>query len=232
MINFPIGVIITFDLFLLLLNYFFVNSCHTALLKQPIKANDENCDPYPLLFETEKLLSYKNSPINQQIFLILKCVALHNIGEYSKTFDILSSINIDKFAGMLPVNKVSYYNNLSDICMVLGKNEQANIWYIKMAQMYSDIKDSKSKKMLEPMMQAATASNIFRMGDYKQVVDLLSSIKCPNTVSAVSNAMLCAQAYLKLDAKEQAKEKLEFVIEKGNKLYIVTEAKDILQTLQ
>lgn len=177
-------------------------------------------------------MPYKKSGVNQQSLLILYCLALRNTGKYQKAFEILSSINIDKFAGTLPVNKIVYYNNLSDICELLNQYEQADIWYAKMMQLYSDMPDNKTKKKLNNLVLEAKISNQFLAGQYSEIIESLNSFEPNSLSSTIENAWLCAQAYLKLNEREKAIEKLNFIIEKGNKLYTVTKAKMLLERIE
>ncbi|MBQ4562965.1 MAG: hypothetical protein IJA58_00630, partial [Lachnospiraceae bacterium] len=52
-----------------------------------------------------------------------------------------------------------------------------------------------------------------------------------NLKEEVSVSLLQAKAYLKLGDMEKAREKLDYVIKKGNKLYAVTEAKQLMETI-
>ena len=50
-------------------------------------------------------------------------------------------------------------------------------------------------------------------------------------LNKINDEFLLAQIYIKTDRIAQAKEKLEFVIQNGNKLYHVQKAKALLETL-
>lgn len=226
----PLWAILLFDGFLLLVNYAFVSSCSLKLVQKALQELDNSCDPYPLLEETEKLLSYKNAKTAEQNLLINHCVALRYTGEYQKVYDTLSAINIDKYAGTLPFVKCVYYNNLMDICLLLEKNEQAELLYAKTTMLYADIKNKKQRKALEPNALCAKASDCFRRQDYAQTIQILSEMKPANARMEVGIALLCAEAYLKLGEPERAKAKLLYVIGHGNKLFCVTEARRLLDT--
>ena len=62
-------------------------------------------------------------------------------------------------------------------------------------------------------------------------MELLSTVKPKNLLGEVDLHMQLAQNYLALGEKDLARENLQFVIEKGNKLYAVTEAKELLAKL-
>lgn len=226
----PLWAILLFDGFLLLVNYAFVSSCPLKLVQKALLELNNNCDPYPLLEETEKLLSYKNAKTAEQNLLIDRCVALRDAGEYQKVYDTLSAINIDKYAGTLPAVKYVYYNNLMDVCQLLEKTEQAELLYAKATMLYGDIKNKKQRKALEPTALCAQASDCFRRQDYARTVQILSEMKPANAKMDVDNTLLCAKAYLKLGEPERAKAKLLYVIGRGNKLYCVTEARRLLDT--
>lgn len=226
----PLWAILLFDGFLLLVNYAFVSSCSLKLIQKALLKLENNCDPYPLLEETKKLLTYKNPKAAGQNLLINHCVALRCTGEYQKVYDTLSAINIDKYAGTLPFVKCVYYNNLMDVCLLLEKNEQAELLYAKTTMLYADIKNRKQQKALAPNALCAKASDCFRRQDYAQTLRILGELKPANARMDVEIALLCAETYLKLGEPERAKAKLLYVIEHGNKLFCVAEARKLLET--
>jgi len=221
--------IFSFSLLFFLLGLLYVNSALNVLMFDAAKSIDEKCDPYPMIEESEFLLKCKLSDFNRQLVSMNYCVALHTIGEFDKVFAILSDINIDKSASMLPVYKFVYYNNLFSVCLKLDKHEAADIWYDKMCKIYGDMKENKQKRNLLVTMDVATAEKIFKNGDFVKTIQIINSTVPSNLYMTVTNSLLCAKAYLELGEKEKAAEKLRFVIDSGNKLYVVSEAKELLK---
>lgn len=227
-LNVPTWGLILVNLVLGFIVYAYVEYSADPIMKKASQELDDNCNPYPLLEETEKLLSYKNSEVVKQIILINHAVALRSIGDYQRNLDTLQALNIDKKAGMLPMNKVVYYNNLMDACGLLGKYEEADVWYSKMMLIHADITNQKQLESLEYTMQMAKVFHFYCNQDYEKALQLMQEIRPKTNQSAVEHAISYARIAIALEDRETAKQKLEFVVENGNLLYAVTEAKQML----
>lgn len=204
-----------------------ISKCFSKILNGAIKRMYDECDPYPMLDETEKLLTYKFKRVQNQILVIDKCAALRNIGEYEKALNILENINIDKYP-VMPYVKIVYYNNLMDLYTILGEYEKADIWHNKTMQIYSDMKSNRQKKKLESTIDIATAAKHYRHDEYDEAVKILENIKYNNLCHEIDGKMLSAKIYLKTGETEKAKAALIFIKEKGNRLYAVTAAEKML----
>jgi len=227
----PIWLVILLNLVLIFCTYATVDNAPLYLLKNSIAELDHNCNPVPLGLELEKLLTYKNSEVTQQSLLMNYTLALDCIGNYEKSYEILSSINIDKSAKTLPGNKIVYYNNRMEQCMHLEKYEEACVWYLKASQMYADMKKSKHKEILKNTVQEAEAVYYFCKKEYEKAAHILDA-SVPRCLRAkVEDAYLYAKICLALGDEDKAREKLTFVIQNGNKLHYVEEAKKILERL-
>ncbi|MBQ7939286.1 MAG: hypothetical protein IJ281_02800 [Clostridia bacterium] len=202
-----------------------------AWLQEPMKALHEQCDPYPLLREMHSLPMDKLSPLLRQTMVINYCVALHSVGNFQLAYDTLSSLNIDKHAGMVPLNKAVYYNNLCAECRCLNLHEEAEIWYTKMMQIYNDLPDSKPKRSMAPVVLFTRIDHHYYAGEYEKALELLDTVTPQNRIGEVDLHMQLGENYLALGEKELARKNLQLVIEKGNKLYAVTKAKELLARL-
>jgi tetratricopeptide (TPR) repeat protein len=202
-----------------------------AWLQEPMKALYEQCDPYPLLREMHSLPMDKLSPLLRQTMVINYCVALHSVGNFQLAYDTLSSLNIDKHAGMVPLNKAVYYNNLCAECRCLNLHEEAEIWYTKMMQIYNDLPDSKPKRSMAPVVLFTRIDHHYYAGEYEKALELLGTVTPQNRIGEVDLHMQLGENYLALGEKELARKNLQLVIEKGNKLYAVTKAKELLAKL-
>ena len=132
---------------------------------------------------------------------------------------------------MLPANKTVYYNNLADVCTMLGEYERADVHYEKMLQLYTDMKDGKPKQMLRVYMEIAAANAAYRKGEYGRTMDILQANPPKTKGAEVDALMLSARASLALREREAAIRKLRAVIDNGNKLYAVKEAESMLKEL-
>lgn len=227
----PVWLIVLCNLLLLLLDYVWVQSCPMTLLRQAEKAWSECGDPEPLMQETTWQLSLDISEYHRQVLLVDQGVARRALGEYEKTYDILKAINIDKCAEATLPLKVIYYNNLADICMLTNRIDEVKIWHEKMTLLYQDL-PPKIKQRMEPILCNARATERYSAQDYAETIRLLDELPRPEEISAaVDRMLLYAKACIALGDIETAKQKLNWVIFNGNKLYAVQEARNLLATL-
>jgi len=224
----PIWIVVLFTLFMIFTAWGFVNSCARQLLLRAEKALREQCDPYPLLKETEDQLLYNRSQTYRQILTIDYCCALRNMGEYKKVLEQLESINIDKHAGTLPITKVIYYNNLADIYLCLNELEKAELWHNKSKQLQNDLTNKKQKEMFSSLIQHNAAEISYCNKDYDKSIEILNNVAETNMRDAVYKALLYARIYITQGKFDEAKLKLQFVVGNGNKLIDVQIAKDLL----
>ena len=230
-IDAPIWLIVLLDAVFIFLNWAYVKNADNALVQLTIKPMHEQCDPEPFLSMTEELLAYKATPMQKQVRMINYCAALQSVGEYQKAYDLLGQLNIDKNAGTLSEFKLVYYHNLGSLCENLDKTEQAKIWYEKALQVYEDIAYPKVKEHYTPTVCSAKAELAFLAGEYHDCIKLLQE-PSPTVYGQVYRKLTHARALLALGEVAEAKNKLNEVIGKGNKLYCVTEARELLNTLE
>ena len=222
--------VIILDLFLWFMTLCYVSSASNMLIKKPMKELSDNCDPYPFLKETEAILEYdKANKVTDPAHIINYCAALSETGEYQKAIDILNTVNIDKYA--LLNLKAVYYHNLSSAYHELEKYEVADIFFNRALQVYSDMRNDKIKRSLDNNMIALKADHYFRLGEYQKTLDILDLPAASTKIQNVSRAFSCALAYIKLNDLDNAKAKLLFVVENGNKLYVAAQAKRLLDEL-
>ncbi len=227
----PIWIAVLYTLFMLFTSWGFVSSCASQLLLRAEKLLREQCDPYPLLKETEDQMTYNRSKTYEHILLINYCVALRNIGEYNQVIEKLRSINIDKYAGTLPISKVVYYNNLADIYLCTNEIEKAEVWQNKSIQIFHDLKNKRQKNMISATIQHNVAEIAYHKKDFDKSIEILNNSAETNMRDAVYKALLLARNYISQEKNEKAKEKLQFVIENGNNLVDVQIAKDLLKKI-
>lgn len=213
---------------------FSVFSTGNIIITKTSKLLDEECDPYPLLEAVELQLKKVKSKCYEQLLLISKATALRATGQFDEVLSILSNINIDKYSTTLPVTKIVYYNNLMDIHIVKGNLLEANIWYSKTEQLISDTKmKDEHKQQLLVCFALNRASLLLLERRLDEMESVLSSISEPlSNRMRIEKCMLFAKLYISQNRIEDAKPNLQFVIERGNKLYEVSEAKEILATLK
>lgn len=225
----PVWVLIIVNFVLAFIIYAYVEYSPDPIMRKALKALNDECDPYPLYEETAKLLTYKNSIVLQQVILINHAVALRSMGEYQRNLDALRELNIDKTAGMLPMNKVVYYNNLMDAYGLLGQYEEARIWYKKMMLIHADIKNQKQLEQLEYVVACAKAFNAYFEKEYEKTIEFLEEVPYRDMGGSIDMAMLYAKTAIAMGDVKTAKTKLEYIVRNGNKLYEVKEAQKMLK---
>lgn len=198
------------------------------LLRKPAKYLKEQCDPYPYLEEINVQREYPGNGTAKQLRDIDYAMTLRCIGEYELAYALLTQINIDKHGGMIPAYKVIYYNNLMDLCALMGKHREAVIWYEKLLQMFNDLKPGKQKEQLRKTVDTNLADYYFCKGEYDRALRALSQAKPENLSDRIENAMMYGRTYLAMGKTEEAKRPLQFVAENGNRLYFATEARELL----
>lgn len=208
-----------------------ISAAPIAVMKEPAQALQNDCDPYPLLQETEALLSYKLSRQIRPIMLINYSTGLRNAGQYQAALDTMLSIKIDKRNSLSPVNMILYYLNLTDICIQMQRYDEAVVWYEKLLKTYNDLPENNVKKQMASLLLPAQAEQHLQSGQPSLALAILDSYRPTCRSMEVDVARIYAKAYLALEKPEFARENLQLVIEKGNKLYAVTEAKELLAKL-
>ncbi len=219
-----------FYTFFIVLAFCFVESSSDKLLKNAAKALNNDCDPTILLGETEEQLKYVKSGVTNQLIVLNHAVALSYMGEYEKVLDILKSFDVDKYKFISPYNgfvKMIYCNNMSDALDELGDSENASLWHEKTMLAAKKNGAANSKEII-----LARASEHLRKKEYEKALETLESFKSKSKLDSVCAAMVYAKAYTALGDSEKAKEKLNFIIENGNKLYMTEQAGNMLAKIE
>lgn len=208
-----------------------IASAQGKLLQEPIELVDQQCDPYPLLEELEQQMARNGSNAQGQLTELNYAMALRTVGEDQKAASILENLNIDRFPSTSPFTKYIYYNNLSDVLFALDRVTEARIWHRKGVQIYNDLPESKMKQQLSETCQISLAEALYHEGEYSQALQTAAWIKCRSKRHLLDTALLAAKCHIALEEPEKAREKLQYVVDNGNKLHIVEEAKALLETL-
>jgi len=218
-----------FYLFFAVLSFGFVESSSDRLMRTASKALSEGCDPTPLLRETKEQLKYVKHGVANQLVLLNYTVALGYMGEYSGVIETLETFDTDKYKFLSPyrgfINMI-YYNNMSDAYDELGDFENASLWHKKTMISAKKLGMSNSKEII-----LAKALENLRKKEFKAALETLESFKGKTLLDSVCASMVYAKVYIGLGEKEKAKEKLDFIVENGNKLYMVEQAKKMLENI-
>lgn len=202
------------------------------LLREPEDLMNQQCDPLPFLDETKRQLSTHVSGPQQQLNEINYATALRVVGENHKAAEILENINIDRFPGTTPYLKFAYYSNLADVLFALDRTTEGLIWHRKAAMIYRDLPETKIKQQHADVHGVSQAEGLYYQKEYAQALQKVAQIRCESTRVLLDAALLAAKCHIALDEPEKAKEKLQYVADHGNRLYIVKEAQSLLETLE
>lgn len=199
----------------------------TYFTNKALKKLKDECDPYPLLQEMQTQLTCSYAKSIKQMILINQALALRVIGDYERAYSILESVNIERFSVNHAV-KLIYYNNRMDICALMGKHQEAVIWYGKTTQILQDMRPSKQKERLRSVVETNRAVYHFCNGEYDLALCCLGQAKPETLCDRIENAMMYGRTYLAMGETQRAIKPLQFVAENGNKLYFATEARELL----
>ena len=217
--------------FMLFYGFLFVNTAPEKLIREPVMIWEQQCDPYPFLEELERQLPLCKENLQGQLTHINYAMILGQVGQYEKALAEMQRINIDRFPATAPVVKYIYYNNLCDTLTKLERFDEAEIWYRKACQIYEDLPSNKLKQKLSYNVQMNEIEEMYREKDFSGALRKLSWLSCETQRSVMDAALLAARCNLALEEQEKAKEKLQYVIDHGNRLYCVDIAKELLNTM-
>jgi len=190
-----------------------------------------NCDPEKSIEILEKNLSHRKKSRYQQLYVINKSACLGALGRYSEALELLRKNDFINDLKTPPGNEIIYYNNLSSNYVGLKDFDSAKESLDKAFEIYN--KSKKPIQMYRTLYKCLTLSKVsmdISEGNLENAEEfLIEELKNENIKkNIVETNFDLARLYIKLGRNEEAKERLQYVIENGNKLYCVDEAKDLL----
>ena len=209
----------------------FIATVPLKLLQEPLHQLDQQGDPYPLMEELNAQLSRKFDGTQRQLLEMYRALTLRECGQPYKALETLENINIDKFPGTSPVVKYMYYHNLADLCYLQDRKDEGRIWVRKYRQIYNDLPAGKGKQELASAYEMMECEVLYHEGDLEEALKKVSWLKLTDLRMVLDGAMLAAKCHIALGEPEKAREKLQYILDHGNKLHIVQEATEILETL-
>ena len=214
---------------LLCSGYLTVNYMPDKLMRQPLEQLEQHCDPYPFLAELELQIAKPREDFQGQMIRLNYAMALVHTGAHEQALQVLEDINPDRFSN--PFARFIYCNNLCDVMTRLDRFQEAEIWYNKTSKIYQDLPNNRLKQRLARTMDMNEIEALYREGDYAFALRKLSRIPCPTQRSVMEAALLAARCNLALAEYDKAKEKLQYVIDHGNRLHCVAIAKALLDQI-
>ena len=218
-------------IFLFIFNRF-LSLAAGKVMEEPFALCDQECDPYPLLDALRQMAAKQQNSPQQQSAQINYAQALRLVGENYRCADILTQINIDRYPSTNICTKFIYYTSLADVLFALDRDQEAHIWHRKAMQIYNDLPENKLKHQLDAEVQLSAAQALYRAGDHVTALQKVAWINCKNKRQLLDAAMIASKCHIALEEPEKAREKLQYIIDNGNKLYIVEEARGLQETLE
>ena len=209
-----------------------VSTAATALTLPAVQKLNDECDPYPLMAVSEKIIARTKSTVESLNAKLNFCVAVSNLGQYEKNLELLRSITIEAFPGILPQTKFVYYNNLSSAYVSLGDAETARIWFEKSGEVLSAIKNKTAAAVYNDTHRFNESELLLLEGRAEEALAILKTVENNCRARSVYLALSTAKAHIMLGDTISAKTALDYVIATGNKLYAVTEAKELLARIE
>ncbi|MBE6626826.1 MAG: tetratricopeptide repeat protein [Ruminococcaceae bacterium] len=204
-----------------------------VLISRADSIRNHKCDPEPLLEEVNLQLEFFKNTKYEQRLLNARGAVLNAMGEYEKSYEISLSVLKANLKDNNHTHNVIFYGNVSSSLYKLGRYEEAHEYYSKATEEYEKIKKPEEKYYHKSYIDSFRVTDLMSKGCYREALNLIESLDKEESLSAeiVWGALKSARCYIGLGEYDKAREKLEYVIANGNKLYAVTEAKELLGTL-
>lgn len=237
--NVPLIILLIIYLGLMFVVFIFTEVYPPLLIqKKYLNLMNMECNPFPFLHNSQKLLTYNLSNGVRKIVTINYCVALRNTGDYEKCYEILKSINVDPIA--IDSNsratkdyptKLVLFNNIADVCFFLKKTEEEIEYHNKVIEIYEKMPEGANKKAYKNLYDLTKSAMYFHNGEYEKALEFFANYTPKSPENAVSIAFSKALIHIEQKDFENARKQLNFIVENGNKLYAVVEAKKLLESL-
>lgn len=204
-------------------------TCANNFLVKTIKSLDNECDPYPMLLETEEQLTYKKrSDRHRLVVLMDHCVALQAVGKTKDAMDFMEQVNVEECKGLNDTIRFVYYSNLSGYCYYCDQSEKGNYYYTKAIEIRDRAKKRNFYEMYSRQINALGQLIAYKNCEYEKAIGMIEAFVAKSKREKVSTAILKAKVLFALGRIDETKKELQFVCENGNKLYAVKEAAEIL----
>lgn len=217
----------------ILLTARFLGSRWLALLKKPMEILDDTCDPYPYMEELQRQNNYSGPWTLKYNRVILQAGALMRVGSSEEAYALLLPLQEKLFQSQQPRGlQTIYCDCLANVCRALDRAEEAEYWHAKRMELLAKVKNKRiQQKFAERTPMYMAHYHTFRK-EYEISIQFLQQQKPKNKYEQVSASMVYARNAVAMGETEKAKEALTFVVENGNKLYIASQARQMLAELE
>lgn len=205
-------------------------SSSTLLLQNvAVKVMNEQCDPYPLLEETDRQLLYVKSRSDRNLLSLNRCAALMEAGYFDGALTELERINIDDPTAPLQWRYV-YYHNLTLTALSCGQEEKAQVYYHKAMQQFDAANDQLKEKMRDHRTSLTAAVHLSH-SEYEQAASLLAPQNPDTLLARVHRAYSLGRIALAQNNPTIARVHLEYVVNNSGRTYLVPAARKLLEEM-
>ena len=161
------------------------------------------------------------------------CAGYSSLGKVEKAYQNLKNIDLSKKSLFREQDKILYYYNEALLLQELDRKEEAIVIYKeKILQLKEKFKTNKELEGINPLIEFLNGILFYENDNIKMIEILSESLKkLSNKRQILVIKNLLANYKVKVGEVEEAKELYEEVIENGNKLYVVEQAKEKLKKL-
>ncbi|MDR1564246.1 MAG: hypothetical protein LBS74_04725 [Oscillospiraceae bacterium] len=202
-------------------------------IDKAIKKLDANCDPYPLLETVNEQLTYVRLKSFVTVLQQYKGIALALTGQYAEALEIACKNNLEAKRTPIPT-QIAYCIDLAALYTETGDYSSAALCFNKADQLLS-LKLSphvKSSCLIVYNLNFATYKIYTQqIGEASVLVDSINDSNF-GVRSLVDLNLLKSRLLIAQNKPQEALPALRYVINNGNRLYAVTEARELLAGIE
>lgn len=191
----------------------------------------KNCDPLAYADDCKYCMQYEKDLIQSFLFTVDLTESYIEMGEYAKALDIADYYTPGY---SMPYFKFIYYCNITRALLYLDREEEADEYYARMHQQYTEIKSKGDRARADNYAMILEVEYALKKGDAdlaKTNIDRLERCEKPNLYMLIHLELAKAEYCILCNDKANVKRHLNYVLLNGNKLYAVTLAKNYLEQL-
>lgn len=197
------------------------------------RAYRQQCDPCPMLEECQRRLSKRLSKTSRQRWLIQKAAVLSDLGDPTAAIKIVDEL-LSSGQSLSVQTRWACYYDLADFHCNLGDLEAAVASRIKADDCARQCKTPNTKQWLLDTLYAQEGVYLYHAGEYEQAKERM--LECgwnkedtaQELCTRVFRAYWVGLVFLKTGDTQRAVEKLQFVAEHGNRIYVTAIAKELI----
>lgn len=205
-------------------------SASTVLQLPAIKALNDACDPYPLLDETTIQLTYVKNAGERATLTVNQAAALIELGQADKALTLLSAITLADLPP-LPPAWLAYNVNTATAALDTGDVARAQFLYEQSCSLPERVKEAKQRAAMADNLRLLSAELLLARGDAAAALPVVNAVTDAGLRTQVSKAWLYARIALTMDDRDTARQNLAYVLAHGNRLYVVQQARALMETL-